>query len=108
MVTFANVMSAKVWIKGGVLELLVIIMNRTDECWLLGGGRGGGERSLNADTLSLMGECVSIHRDSECGWETMTEEASGDNFWTSESKAPMELSSRQQAMLICSSCGNLS
>lgn len=36
---------------------------------------------------------------------TMMEEASGDNFWTSESKVPVELSSRQQAMLICSSCG---
>lgn len=36
---------------------------------------------------------------------TMMEETSGDHFWTSECQAPVELSSRQQAILMCSSCG---
>lgn len=39
MVTFTNVItSAKMWIKGGVL---VIIMNRINECLLLVGAGGG-------------------------------------------------------------------
>lgn len=48
---------------------MVIIMNKINEYLLLGRrGEGGGEarrgreRSLNVDTLSLMGECISIHR----------------------------------------------
>lgn len=53
------------------LNYLVIIINRIDECLLLVGSGGGGEggRSLNVDTIFLMSECVSVHRDAECGWE---------------------------------------